>query len=142
MFFHLQKCFFCLCHFFQNNSSALQIAIQNGHLSLVVFLIDKNIDLVPKPEVIVYQYSSSAVVQPVLSFMAFLGNSNSSMRSTISLIFFTIHVITWFMDVGYQYARTNKDKAQLHKPSECLCRLVQCIVEVVGLIQGPGIRRR
>ncbi|KAM6036946.1 ankyrin repeat and death domain-containing protein 1B isoform 3-T3 [Theristicus caerulescens] len=34
----------------QNNSSALQIAVQNGHLSLVTFLIDKNIDLVPKPE--------------------------------------------------------------------------------------------
>ncbi|XP_062468369.1 ankyrin repeat and death domain-containing protein 1B isoform X5 [Pezoporus occidentalis] len=34
----------------QNNSSALQVAIQNGHLSLVTFLIDKNIDLVPKPE--------------------------------------------------------------------------------------------
>ncbi|XP_032865049.2 ankyrin repeat and death domain-containing protein 1B isoform X1 [Tyto alba] len=34
----------------QNNSSALQIAIQNGHLPLVSFLIDKNIDLVPKPE--------------------------------------------------------------------------------------------
>uniref|UniRef100_A0A8C0V8T8 Ankyrin repeat and death domain containing 1B n=1 Tax=Cyanistes caeruleus TaxID=156563 RepID=A0A8C0V8T8_CYACU len=34
----------------QNNSSALQIAIQNGHLSLITFLIDKNIDLVPKPE--------------------------------------------------------------------------------------------
>ncbi|XP_030323430.1 ankyrin repeat and death domain-containing protein 1B [Calypte anna] len=34
----------------QNNNSALQIAIQNGHLSLVTFLIDKNIDLVPKPE--------------------------------------------------------------------------------------------
>ncbi|XP_021147866.1 ankyrin repeat and death domain-containing protein 1B isoform X3 [Columba livia] len=34
----------------QNNSSALQIAIQNGHLCLVTFLIDKNIDLAPKPE--------------------------------------------------------------------------------------------
>ncbi|KAM6227249.1 ankyrin repeat and death domain-containing protein 1B isoform 3-T3 [Spheniscus humboldti] len=34
----------------QNNSSALQIAIQNRHLSLVTFLIGKNIDLVPKPE--------------------------------------------------------------------------------------------
>ncbi|XP_027527297.1 ankyrin repeat and death domain-containing protein 1B isoform X2 [Neopelma chrysocephalum] len=33
-----------------NYSSALQVAIQNGHLSLVTFLIDKNIDLVPKPE--------------------------------------------------------------------------------------------
>ncbi|XP_075383425.1 ankyrin repeat and death domain-containing protein 1B [Mycteria americana] len=34
----------------QNNSSALQIAVQNGHLPLVTFLIDKNIDLAPKPE--------------------------------------------------------------------------------------------
>ncbi len=33
-----------------NNSNALQAAIQNGHQSLVTFLIDKNIDLVPKPE--------------------------------------------------------------------------------------------
>ncbi|OWK62775.1 Ankyrin repeat and death domain-containing protein 1B [Lonchura striata] len=49
-----------------NNSSALHVAIQNGHLSLVTFLIDKNIDLVPKAEVSVYQNNSPAAAQPVL----------------------------------------------------------------------------
>lgn len=68
---------FCyLYHLFQSNSSALQVAIQNGHLSLVTFLIDKNIDLVPKPEVSVYQ-SNYSVAQPVLSFMTFFGNLDS-----------------------------------------------------------------
>lgn len=66
--------FYCLLNLFQNNSGALQVAIQNGHLSLVTFLIDKNIDLVAKPEVSVYQNNSSAAAQPVLSFH---GNSDS-----------------------------------------------------------------